>query len=174
MARGEEAALTALYEATSRVVFGLAARILGDLGAAEEVVMDVYVQAWREAGTYRADRGSPMAWLLTVARSRALDRRRSSDRRRRREQPIARGFEVVWTGGGPERAGIEEENRRRVLAAIAKLPGEQRRAIELAFFQGLAHPEIARRLGEPMGTVKTRIRLGMMKLRGLLKPLEDR
>jgi RNA polymerase sigma-70 factor (ECF subfamily) len=172
MARGDDSAVAGLYDATSRVVFGLAARILGDAQAAEEVVLDVYLQAWRQASSYAAGRGSPLAWLLTIARSRAIDRRRSGALRRRRERPLSRGFEVAWAGGGPEAAGLEAEERRRVMAALARLPAEQQRAIELAFFQGLTHAEIARKLGEPVGTVKTRIRLGMMKLRSLLEPLE--
>jgi RNA polymerase sigma-70 factor (ECF subfamily) len=165
--------LATFYDATSRWVYGLVLRILGDSGAAEEVTLDVYHQVWRNAGSYDPKRGSPSAWLSTLARSRALDRLRSGAYRRRREEALVEGFDAAWQGPRPDAANLAEERRSHVLAAISSLPPEQKRAIELGFFQGLSHSEIAERLDEPIGTIKTRIRLGMRKLKNLLKPYED-
>ncbi len=172
IARGEEASLAAFYSATSRWVYGLALKILGDPFQAEEVTLDVYFQVWRQAAAYSVERGTPGAWLLTMARSRAIDRLRASRSRRRREGPWEESFDRPSEEIDPLTASAESERRKVVLEAIASLPPEQRRPIELAFFQGLTHTEIAGRLGEPLGTVKTRIRLGMMKLRESLMPLE--
>jgi len=173
IARGEESALAALYDETSPWVYGFTRRILRDTEAAEEVTLEVYLQAWRRAAEYSPRRGSPGAWLLTIARSRAIDRLRSTAARARREEPFCEGFDPPSAAIGPPAASAEAERQRLVAEAIASLPREQRRAIELAFFEGLSHGEIAERLGEPLGTVKTRIRLGMMKLRETLKPFED-
>ncbi len=172
MANGDEAALAALYDATSPRVYGLVRRIVGDRDLAQEVTLDVYLQAWREAGKFAADRGRPETWLLTIARSRAIDRLRSMGQRRRREVALADSFDPAGPAEEPAAAGQREEVRRQVRSAIARLPDEQRRAIELAYFQGLTHCEIAERVGEPLGTVKTRIRLGMLKLRNILETTE--
>jgi RNA polymerase sigma-70 factor (ECF subfamily) len=170
--RGDDFSLAALYDATNRWVYALVSRILGDLATAEEVTLDVYLQVWRQAAAYSRTRGTPAAWLATIARSRAIDRLRSGATRRAREEPFGEGFDQAAAGQSPSDASVEAERRRLVTAAVAALPREQGRAIELAFFQGLTHAEIADRLGEPLGTVKTRVRLGMMKLRGSLKVLE--
>ena len=178
MARGESAALAELYDATHRWVHALALRILGDAQAAEEVALDVFLHAWRRARSYDAARGPVATWLAMLARSRAIDRRRSRAARNGREQLEPAPFD----GGGlapeqaapdPETAHIETERGRSVRAAIGVLPEAQRRAIELAFWPGLTHVQIAERLGEPLGTVKTRIRLGLGRLRDLLRALED-
>jgi RNA polymerase sigma-70 factor (ECF subfamily) len=150
----------------------LAVRILRDEDHAEEVLIDVYMQVWRRAAEYSAARGKPSAWLLTIARTRAIDRLRAKRSRSAREEPIGEQLDAVASADDPEAASARNEGRRRVLAAIATLPAEQKRAIELAFFPGLSHAEIADKLGEPLGTVKTRIRLGMMKLREVLTPFE--
>ncbi len=173
IAAGSESSLADLYDATSRMVLGLAARILRDPESAEEVTLDVYMQVWKQSATYSPARGKPSAWLLTIARSRAIDRLRSNQTRRTREEPLVAGFDAIASDDDPALASTRNDARRRVLAAIGTLPAEQRRAIELAFFPGLSHSEIAERLGEPLGTVKTRIRAGMMKLREILKPLEE-
>jgi len=173
IAAGSESSLAELYDATCRMVMGLAARILRDTESAEEVTLDVYMQVWRQAPAYSPARGKPSAWLLTIARSRAIDRLRSNQTRRTREEPLPDDFEAIAPDEDPAHASARSDERRRVMAAIGTLPAEQRRAIELAFFPGLSHSEIAERLGEPLGTVKTRIRMAMMKLRETLKPLED-
>jgi RNA polymerase sigma-70 factor (ECF subfamily) len=172
IAEGNETALAALYDATNRGVMALAVRILRDEDHAEEVLLDVYMQVWRRAAEYSAARGKPSAWLLTIARTRAIDRLRAKRSRSAREEPIGDQLDAVASADDPEAASARNEGRQRVLAAIATLPAEQKRAIELAFFPGLSHAEIAAKLGEPLGTVKTRIRLGMMKLREVLTPFE--
>ena len=172
IAEGNESALAALYDATNRVVMALAVRIVRDTNCAEEVLLDVYMQVWRRAAEYSAARGKPSAWLLTIARTRAIDRLRANRSRSAREEPMGDQLEAVASAEDPEAASARNEEHRRVLAAISTLPAEQKRAIELAFFPGLSHAEIADKLGEPLGTVKTRIRLGMMKLREVLTPFE--
>lgn len=168
VAHGSEAALEALYEATSPWIYGLALRILRDEGAAQEVTLDTYLHAWRRAGEYSEGRGRPSTWLLTIARSRAIDRLRSQNSRIRREEHA--GFESIESDSRPaEPTRLEQE---AVRAAVAQLPPGQKRAIEMAFFGGLSHSEIARELGAPLGTVKSQVRLGMLKLRSMLEPPE--
>lgn len=173
VARQDESALAAFYDRTQPWVFGLCHRILHDRHLAEEVSLDVYLQVWRTAVGYEPTRGTPATWLMTLARSRAIDRLRALGARRSHEEPFHEGFDAIDRSLGPEAKTRKTEAHRRVLGAVSRLPREQARAIELAFFQGLTHHEVAERLEEPVGTVKTRIRLGMIKLRGLLKPFED-
>ena len=168
-AAGDQHAVSELYDATSRLVYGLVLRILGDDGAAEEVLLDVYMQVWRQAAAYDSGRGAPLAWLATIARSRAIDRLRAG----RQEWQRARSLETVSqqsTGEDLEEAAYVAELREVVRGALGTLSSEQREALELAYYGGLSHSEIAERLGQPLGTIKTRIRLGMIKLRALLKP----
>jgi len=166
-ARGEEAALAALYDRTAPLVHGLALRIVGNRGAAEEVTGDVYLQVWRQAARYDRARGAPLAWLLTLARSRAIDRVRVASQRHETE-PLREALAVPSAAPDPEESSAVAERRRNVQGALARLAPEQRQAIELAYFGGLSHSEVAVKLGEPLGTVKTRIRLGMMRLRETL------
>jgi RNA polymerase sigma-70 factor (ECF subfamily) len=166
VARGDGDALATLYDRHSRVVYSLALRVLGDTREAEEVVQDVFAQAWRQAGRYDTSRGAVVAWLLVMTRSRAIDRLRA----RRGLQPLAGDGEQALgvlsdPAGGPEREALSAEARSRVREALDQLPLVQRLAIELAFFEGLTHVEIAERLEIPLGTIKTRIRLGLMKLK---------
>ena len=159
-----------LYNGTSRLVYGLVLRIVGDPSAAEEVLIDVYMQAWRQADRYDAQRGAPLAWLTTIARSRALDRVRSSSQEQRRSEPL----DVVSqhaSDASADEATLAGEVQAQVYKALALLSAEQREVIELAYYGGLSHSEIALELGQPLGTVKTRTRLGMIKLRETLKPL---
>lgn len=171
VAAGDEQALAALYDETSRLVYGLLLRVLNDAGAAEEVLLDVYTQAWRQAASYSAVRGAPMAWLTTIARSRAIDRLRSGRAERERTEPLDPS---LYRRAGAEDAEDEwsaRESQRAVGAALEGLAPEQRELIELAYFRGMSHSEIAAARGLPLGTVKTRIRLGMAKLREALRPL---
>jgi RNA polymerase sigma-70 factor, ECF subfamily len=166
VARGDADALAILYDRHSRIVYSLAFRIVGDPTEAEEVVQDVFAQAWRQAERYDTTRGAVVAWLLMIARSRAIDRIRS----RRGLPPLApdgsKGLqEMVDPAEGPELMTLGGEQIRRLRAALNSLPLPQRMTIELAFYEGLTHVEIAERLEEPLGTVKTRIRLGLLKLR---------
>ena len=164
-ARGDVAAFTELYDATSRRVFGLALKILQDQSAAEEAALDAYTYLWRNALRYDPARGSVMQWMLTVARSRALDQLRSKVRRGAREYPLE---SVAWVQDptpGPEAMSSKSEQCVRVRQALASLPREQREAIETAYWAGLSHTQVADALGQPLGTVKSRIRMGLDSLR---------
>jgi RNA polymerase sigma-70 factor (ECF subfamily) len=152
-----------LYDQHARAVFSLAFRILGDQGDAEDVVQEVFAQAWRQAERYDPTRGAPAAWLLNMARSRAIDRLR-------RRRTVVTGEDAfradpVDRAPGAEAAAITADQVRALRGALAALPAFQRIAIELAYYEGLSQSEIAERLDEPLGTVKTRVRLGLLKLR---------
>jgi|SRR5688572_3838621 len=174
MAAGDDRALAELYDRHATLVFSLAHSILGDATEAEEATEDAFLQVWRAAATFDASRASAAAWLTMVARSRALDRLRA---RRRRERTMASASELATHGetmhGAPpvaaDRAVEAGETSTRVRAVLKELPEPQRRCLELAYFEGLTHSEIAQRLGEPLGTIKTRIRAGMDKLRATLR-----
>jgi RNA polymerase sigma-70 factor (ECF subfamily) len=173
MVQGEQAALAELYDETSALVYGLALRILRDQCAAEDVTIEVYIQAHRQASHYDPQRGTPSAWLLTLTRSRAIDRLRLETLRRRHEESLDETMTVASLDGDPEECSASTELRRIVRHALARLTPEQREAIEIAYYSGLSHSEIAAKLGQPLGTVKTRIRTGMMLLREHLRPLLD-
>lgn len=173
LADGDHAALSALYDATSRLVYGLALRILSDPADAEEVTLDVYTQAWRQVSRYDASRGDALTWLLTLARSRAIDRLRSRAGGRKREQALDVVSELPGDAPDPERQSAFAERARHVRRALSSLSPEQRQCIELAYFEGLTHVEIAERIQQPLGTAKSRIRLAMVKLRDALSPLEE-
>jgi len=174
MARGDELAVGQLYDRHSAMVLGLALSIVRDRADAESVLLDTFEQAWRTAGRYDPTRGSVASWLLMLARSRSLDLVRSAGRRARLapvsvdDAPPA-ALVAEDAPSDPAQAVEADERRTHVAAALGELPEAQRAAIELAFFDGLSHSEIAERLAEPLGTVKTRIRLGMTKLRHLLR-----
>ncbi len=168
---GDEAALDDLYGQTSGPVFALTQRILRDPSAAEDVTLEVYLQVWRQAVTFDARRGTASAWLFMLARSRAIDRLRSrAQRARDRQRPLDEVAPLRDAAPDPEEAAELAARRALVLSALAALSREQREAIELAYFSGLSQTEIAERSGAPLGTVKTRIRLGMLKLRELMEP----
>ena len=167
---GDQGAFAALYEATSKVVFGLVLRIVAERATAEEVLLDVYTQAWRQANSYDSSRGSPLAWLMTIARSRAIDRLRSS-RQDHNKETIDESTNLVASSLNPEEASVLSERQRLVRSALDSLVPEQREVLELAYYGGLSHTEIAEKTGHPLGTVKTRTRLGMMKLREMLSPI---
>jgi RNA polymerase sigma-70 factor (ECF subfamily) len=169
VAGGDQQALADLYDATNRTLYGLLLRVLGDAGAAEEVLLDVFTQAWRQAGDYRAERGSPMAWLTTIARSRAIDRLRRGRQERGLTEPLDALAQVAAAGASVEEDVTARERGAVVRAALAALPPEQREVIELAYYGGLSHSEIAAARGLPLGTVKTRTRLGLMRLRESLQ-----
>lgn len=174
VARSDEQALAQLYDLSSRAVFGLALRIVSDRQAAEEVTLDVYMQIWNRLSRFDEDRGRGLAWLLMIARCRAIDYLRSARRHARdREQPFDGSVEIRSTGSDPEESTLISSRRRAVRAALDALRPEQRAAIEMSYFGGLSHSDIAARLGEPLGTVKTRIRLGMRRLRSELAPLAE-
>jgi RNA polymerase sigma-70 factor (ECF subfamily) len=173
MADGEDQALGALYDRWHSVVHGVVARMLRQADDVEDVVEETFWQAWRQASRFDRTRGAVQTWLLTIARSRALDRVRAL--RRRREEPLEGddGQVVVQQAaeGDPGQDAEASERRRIVGAALAGLPAEQREALELGYFAGLSQTEIAERTGQPLGTVKTRMRLALQKLRGQLQVL---
>jgi RNA polymerase sigma-70 factor (ECF subfamily) len=165
VAHGDHSGLTALFRETSPLVFATAVRILSFRPDAEEITADVYAKIWRVARSYDEQRGSVASWLRTITRSLAFDRLRASALRTRCEVALSLNYCSATDLEGDLIAG---QARERVVAALQALPYEQSRAIELAYFSGLTCPEIAKRIGEPVGTVKTRIRLGLIKLRRLL------
>jgi RNA polymerase sigma-70 factor, ECF subfamily len=169
MAQGRQDALARLYDETSSMLNGLLLRILERPEDAEEVLLDVYMKAWKYAARYTDKRGSVQAWLMIMARNAAIDRIRQ-----KRAQPKTLAFEPESTPepesteASPEEQTAERERRRRVQLVLNELPPEQREVVELAFFGGLTHAELAERLREPLGTIKSRIRMGLMRLRGLI------
>lgn len=161
-------ALADLYDRHSRVLFGLILRILTDRGEAEEVLQEVFVQVWARAGTYNSSLGSPIGWLIGIARHRAIDRLRSMAARSRAVESAPPPPAVAT----PETQIAHRERQRFVARALDRLPAKQREPIEQAFFLGLSHSELAQRLSLPIGTVKTRIRQGMVSLRRELHNLD--
>jgi RNA polymerase sigma-70 factor (ECF subfamily) len=173
MAGGDESALGALYDRWVDAVNALVVRIVRDEAEAEEVVEAVFWQAWQQAGRYTSDRGAPGAWLLAMARSKSLDRLRSM-RRRREEQPVDDSiFDNQPAIGDPLSALNANERATRVVTALHELPVEQREVLELAYFEGLSQTEISERLSLPLGTVKTRARLALRKMRDRLEALRE-
>jgi RNA polymerase sigma factor (sigma-70 family) len=162
-------ALAALIDETRPVVFAQALRLLGLRADAEEITMDVYSQVWRKAGRYDPARGSVLAWLGNMARSRAIDLLRSRARQQRSSEVLALEFSKTLE---LEDEAASSEVRRRMNLALGALPSEQRRAIEMAYFNGHSMPEVAARLGVPLGTVKSRIRYGLKRLRLLMAAAE--
>ncbi len=174
----DERALGALYDRHGRLVYALAYAIVGEAADAEEVVADAFGQAWRTAGDYDPARGTVGAWLTTIARARALDLVRRRGRRRRTLERAAQagdqGLAVpVASAEAPDRDLERGEARVLVRGALAALPEAQRRVIELAYFGGLSQSEIAAELRTPLGTVKTRMRAALDKLRATLRPLAE-
>ena len=169
VSRGDREALRALYRATSAKLFGVCLRILKDRGEAEEVLQEVYLTVWRKAHVFDAGRGlSPMTWLVTLARNRSIDRLRSSGR--------ARSMAPLEAAGDPADpapsalSGIEAgDDRRRLEACLGELDGAPRVAIRTAFFEGASYPELAQRMDVPLGTLKSWVRRGLLRLRACLE-----
>jgi RNA polymerase sigma-70 factor, ECF subfamily len=170
VADGDQSALATLYDSTSRLVFGLIVRIVVDRTIAEEVLLDVYTQVWRQAAAYDTKRGAPLVWLMTIARTRGIDRLRSGRHEQQHKESLDAIGEIKSNDASPETDTMTAERRQLVRSALESLSPEQREVIELAYYFGLSHSEIALKLGQPLGTVKTRTRLGMMKLRDMLSP----
>jgi RNA polymerase sigma-70 factor (ECF subfamily) len=187
MKAGDERALGVFYDRWYPAVSALVARMVNSAEDVEDVVEETFWQAWRQSDRFSASRGAVATWLLTIGRSRALDRLRSIRRRREEALDDHEGSSIERAAANSSGAGdafgaassdpsrdVEQDERRRlVLAALGELPREQREALELGYFGGLTQSEIAERTGQPLGTVKTRMRLAMMKLRDRLSMLRD-
>jgi RNA polymerase sigma-70 factor (ECF subfamily) len=166
--QGEEQALSQLYDRYGGAVYNLAYRITHDAGSAEEICLDAFLHVWRQAARFDQNHGSVSSWLFTVARSRAIDRVRAAGAAKRTEVEDGAPMSAVEQ---PDELADLAQRRQIVRAAMAELPGPQRKALELAYYEGLSHSQIAARLGEPLGTVKTRIRQAMTALRRVLTPI---
>jgi RNA polymerase sigma-70 factor (ECF subfamily) len=166
IARGDEQALAHLYDRYRLILFGLVMRILNSREEAEDVLQEVFIQVWRRAADFDELRGRPFTWLVTLARSRAIDRLRSlASRERVATASVSDPTEAVSDAADD---AFRSEQRGVVASALTQLPDEQKITLVLAYFEGLTQSEIATRLGAPLGTVKTRMRSGMIKLRELL------
>ncbi len=156
---GDESAMASLYDRYSGVVYAVALRVLTDTGAAEDVLQEVFMQLWRNPGVFDASRGNLGAWLAVIARNRAIDQLR----KRRPESDV----EDVVVSVEPDLAGEAERSiaMGKVRQVLSGMPSPQRSALEMAYFEGLSHSEISAKTGEPLGTVKTRIRAGLLALR---------
>jgi len=168
IARGDREAFSRFYDGFAGLAFGLIRRIVRDPAASEEVLQEVFWQIWREAARYDPRRGSPEAWVVMRAKTRAIDRLRAMRRREKTFVAPADDSLTRSTEEPAENPGVAVETRGLVRSALNALPESQRRVVELAFFEGLTQSEIAGRLGEPLGTVKTRARLGLERLKSLI------
>jgi RNA polymerase sigma-70 factor (ECF subfamily) len=169
---GDRRSFELFYDRVAGTLFGIACRLLNNREAAEDVLQDVFIQIWEKAPLYDPARGKPVTWAVTLTRNKAIDRLRSSRRRARLQDDLER--EAGSSEQADDRNSFETvsagESGKLAREALAKLPAEQRHALELAFFSGLTQSEIAERLGEPLGTIKARIRRGLAKLRELIEP----
>jgi RNA polymerase sigma-70 factor, ECF subfamily len=162
-------ALESLYDRYSRMVYSLALRIAGQPAVAEEIVQDVFLKLWHSADRYRAERGPLGPWLCTLARNRALDHLRlKREKQRRREDSLDGDFTMHTSAPNPETLAQQSQQAVRVRESLSELPPAQQRAIELAYFEGMTHSEIAAALAEPLGTVKSWIRSGLLRMRETL------
>lgn len=173
IASGDTAGLGDLYDRHSRIVYSLACRLMSDASEAEDVVQEVFSQAWRQASRYDPARAAVTGWLLMMTRARAIDRlraRRSRPGASRTGEPLI--YEPADPAPGPEAAAVTAVEVKRLRGALHELNEQQRTAIELAYYGGLTQVEIAEKLEEPLGTVKTRIRSGLIKLRSAMSAQE--
>jgi RNA polymerase sigma-70 factor, ECF subfamily len=168
VARQDREAFSQLYDRCSSLVFSLAMRMLKGRSDAEDLLQEVFVQVWRQASNYSQERGSPEAWIINIARSRAIDKLRA---RRRMEKSFVLTDDPARAESGEnvESSAAESEAKLTMNSALANLPAAQRRVLELAYFDGLTQTEIAARLAEPLGTVKTRMRAGIQRLKDMLR-----
>lgn len=165
IARGDQLAFGELYDRHARLVFSLALRILQDRSDAEDVVQEVFTQVWAQAARYDPGRGAVAAWMLMLARSRAIDRLRARRARPESAAEASIAESVADSSATQDLELLSSEQVARLRLALQELPEAQRKALELAYYEGLTHAEVATRLSEPLGTVKTRIRQAVIKLR---------
>ena len=170
--KGDQQAFSQLYDHSSSLLFSLAVRILGNHEEAADLLQDVYLEIWRKVSRYDIGRGTPSAWLVTLTKSRAIDRLRARATRSHRPTNLledATAGQMADPDPGPSETQADQDLRIAVGAALAGLPEAQQQTIELAYYEGLSYGEIAARLNQPLWTVKTRIKLGMSKLRNGLQ-----
>lgn len=165
---GDESALSAIYDRYSPMLFGLLARILQDRLAAEDLLQDLFLQLWRGAGKFDASRGSLPAWLTVVARNRAISQLRGARNRELLEEKDGDYANIFVSDQNVEDEAARAELARNLTTALGTLPAEQRRTLELAYFEGMTQSEIAARTGCPLGTVKTRVRTALQSLRQII------
>ena len=173
VARSDDGALAELYDRHGRVAYGLALRILRDASLAEDAVQDAFLGVWRTAARFLPERGKASTWIMTIVHRRAVDLVRREERRR--TEPVDAAEEA--TGDATDEMALLSVERERVRTALRALPGAQREALELAYFGGFTQSELADRLGEPLGTIKSRMFNGLTRLRALLEealPEEER
>jgi RNA polymerase sigma-70 factor (ECF subfamily) len=168
MAAQDRQALADFYDQTSTILFSLAVRILGDVHEAEEVIQDVFVQIWDKAAAFDPAIAAPLHWALSITRNRCIDRLRARQRRSRLVDELEKASVVQAADNTHSHLASTADELAAVRSAVAELPSEQRQAIEMAFFGGMTHLEIAEALKEPLGTIKARIRRGMLKLQDAL------
>ena len=169
MASKDADALDAFYTRYNRLAFSLVLRIVSNREDAEDVLMDVFWQVWQQASRYDVSRGKPVAWLLTIARTRAIDRLRSTGRHEVATSDPDKHNDPIAAPAQPD-PFVQTDTRKAVHEALQSLQEQQRIPVEMAYFQGMSHTEIAAALGQPLGTVKDRIRTGIMHLRKRLRP----
>jgi RNA polymerase sigma-70 factor (ECF subfamily) len=172
MGQGDREAFSRLYDRCAPLVFSFAIRLLRDRSIAEDLLQEVFLQVWREAGSYRPERGSPEAWIITITRSRAIDKLRSIRRRDKSFVPME-GPTGKEYDGRVESGATASDSKIMVNNALSQLSDNQRHVLELAYFDGLTQSEIADHLKEPLGTVKTRMRAALGRLRELLGTKTD-
>jgi RNA polymerase sigma-70 factor (ECF subfamily) len=156
---GDETAMADIYDRYSGIVYGVALRVLGDTSAAEDVLQEIFLQLWRNPQAFDANRGKLPAWLAVITRNRAIDHLR--------KRPPEEDIEdlSISTGLNLENEAAQHLAVEKIRGVLSRLPGDQRRALEMAFFEGMTHTEIAAKTGEPLGTIKTRIRTGLLAVR---------
>ncbi|WP_455383682.1 sigma-70 family RNA polymerase sigma factor [Salinispira pacifica] len=174
VARGEKDALGELYDLYGRLVYSVALHFVHDTNVAEEITQDVFVTIWTKARDYNPEKAGVSTWMLRITRNRSIDELRRH--KSRRDIPVGSTMEVVQNTNSanseeedPENLALREWDRVRIVQAVDSLPEQQREALRLAYFQDLTHREIAEELNEPLGTVKSRIRMGLQKLRKMLE-----
>lgn len=167
VAKGDLEAFELLYDQSSVLLFTLALRILGSREEASQLLQSVYLEVWRKVARYDMNRGTPIAWLLTLTRSRAIERLRSAASNESSASALSLDPSPLGEARSPETKD-DEDLRHTIAAALAELPAPQREAVEKAYYQGLSHTEIATKLDQPPGTVRTRMKLAMLKLRAAL------
>lgn len=170
IAQGDRAAFSRCYDRYSGILFSIIVKVLNDPKEAEDVLQEVFLQIWDKAAVYKRELGAPFSWFVTMTRHKAIDRLRASQRRYRLLDEVKEETSILMKAGSTFNSEAESrETSAQVRSAVNTLPNEQRQAIELAFFGGMTQNEISQSLGQPIGTVKARIRRGMLKLREVLE-----